>query len=159
MAEMFRSIELKQLLALRAVAETGTFWQAAELVHAAHSTLSDHIAALEGLTGQRMVERSRGRRMVQLTEAGTLLVAHASAIEARLRAADADLQALARGDAGVVRVGIYQSLANRVLPEFMRKFSVTWPTVRLLVQEVLDDPHLVSGVERGDRGRRLWHAS
>ena len=47
MAEMFRSIELKQLLALRAVAETGTFWQAAERVHAAHSTLSDHIAALK----------------------------------------------------------------------------------------------------------------
>src|ERR1700730_18646361 len=131
MTEMFRSIELKQLLALRAVAETGTFWQAAELVHAAHSTVSDHIAALEALTGQRLVVRSRGRRMVQLTEAGRLLVAHATAIEARLRAAGADLQALARGEAGVVRVGMYQSLANRLLPVLMREFRVTWPGVEL----------------------------
>jgi molybdate transport repressor ModE-like protein len=150
MSELARVIELKQLLALRAVAQTGTFWQAAEQVHTSHSTLSDHIASLEALTGQRLVERSRGRRSVRLTEAGTLLVGHAIAIEARLEAAEADLRALAHGEAGSVRVGIYQSLAHRMLPRLMREFSAGWPRVELHVQEVLDDPHLITGIERGE---------
>lgn len=122
MSKLIGSIELKPLLAIRAVAKAGTFWQAAELLQSSHSTISDQIAALERATGQHLVTRSRGRRTVQFTDAGNLLVEHATAIEARLRALDADLQAFARGEAGVVRVGIYQSLANRMLPELMRKF-------------------------------------
>jgi DNA-binding transcriptional LysR family regulator len=148
-SELLGSIELKPLLAIRAVAKTGTFWQAAELLQSSHSTISDQIAALERATGQHLVVRSRGRRTVHLTDAGNLLVDHAVAIEARLRALDADLRALARGEAGIVRVGIYQSLANRMLPEVMRKFSAAWPGVELQVVEVLDDPQLIAGIECG----------
>lgn len=149
MSDLIGSIELRALLAIRAVAKTGTFWQAAQLLQSSHSTISDQIAALERATGQHLVVRSRGRRTVQLTDAGNLLVEHATAIEARLRALDADLQALGRGEAGVVRVGIYQSLANRMLPELMRTFSANWPGVDLQVVEVLDDPQLIAGIERG----------
>jgi len=145
-----RSIELRHLLALRAIAETGTFWQAAELLQASHSTVSDYVVALETLTGQRLVERSRGKRRVHLTAAGNLLVTHASAIEARLQAADADLRALVNGEIRAVRVGVYQSLAHRMLPRVMREFCAAWPRIELRVQEVLDDPQLVTGIERGE---------
>jgi molybdate transport repressor ModE-like protein len=149
MPDNWQSIDLRHLMALRAIAEAGTFWQAAERLHTSHSTISDHIVALEKLTGHRLVERSRGRRSVRLTEAGHLLAAHATEIEARLRAAEADVRALEAGESGTLRVGIYQSLANRMLPEVMMRFSSSWPRIDLQVAEVLDDPQLLDGIDRG----------
>src|ERR1700757_2166551 len=97
MPDNWQSVELKHLRALRAVAETGTFWAAAEQLSSSLSTVSDHITNLEALLGERLVERSRGGRTVTLTEAGRLLLSHAEAIEARLRAAEADFRAYAAG--------------------------------------------------------------
>src|SRR2546423_1363509 len=82
MPDNWQSVDLKHLRALRAVAEKGTFWAAAGELNASLSTVSDHVGALEALVGQRLVERSRGRRTVELTEAGRLLLGHAAAIEA-----------------------------------------------------------------------------
>src|SRR2546430_4985927 len=89
MPDNWQSVELKHLRALRAVAETGTFWAAAEQLNSSLSTVSDHITNLEALLGQRLVERSRGRRTVELTEAGRGLLSHAHAIQGRLGAAEA----------------------------------------------------------------------
>ena len=63
---------------------------------------------------------ARGR--VSLTEAGEVLLAHAAAIVARLEAAHADLRALADGEAGTLRVGVYQSVGARILPILMQRF-------------------------------------
>jgi molybdate transport repressor ModE-like protein len=150
MPDNWQSVELKHLRALRAVAETGTFWAASEQLNASLSTVSDHVSALEALVGQRLVERSRGRRTVQLTEAGRVLLGHASAIESRLRAAEADFRAYAAGVSGSLRIGIYQSVANKVLPEVMRRFKERWPQVDVEVTEAAHDNELVAAVERGD---------
>jgi molybdate transport repressor ModE-like protein len=146
----WRSIEFKHLRALRAIARTGTFWAAAEDLSASLSTVSDHIADLEALVGQRLLERSRGRRTVELTEAGHLLLGHAQAIESRLQAAEADFRAYAAGLKGSLRVGIYQSVANKILPEAMRRFKERWPGVDVQVTEEARDDDLVAAVERGD---------
>src|SRR5205823_318891 len=69
MPDNWRSVEIKHLRALRAVADTGTFWAAAVELNSSLSTVSDHITALEALVGQRLIERSRGRRTLELTEA------------------------------------------------------------------------------------------
>src|SRR5260370_24256776 len=127
MPDNWQSVELKHLRALRAIAEAGTFWAASEQLNASQSTVSDHITALEALVGQRLIEGSRGRRAVQLTEAGRVLLGHADAIESRLHAAEADFRAYAAGRSGSLRVGIYQSVANKVLPEVMRRFRHGWP--------------------------------
>src|SRR5712664_1282924 len=133
MPDNWQSIELKHLRALRAVADTGTFWAAAEQLNSSQSTVSDHVSSLEALVGQRLIERSRGRRTVELTEAGRLLLGHAEAIESRLRAAEADFRAYAAGVSGSLRVGIYQSVANKVLPEVMRRYKGRWPKVDVQV--------------------------
>jgi len=150
MPDNWQSIDLKHLRALRAVAETGTFWAASEELNSSLSTVSDHVGALEALVGQRLVERSRGRRTVRLTEAGRLLVAHAEAIEARLHAAEADFRAYAAGASAGLRVGIYQSVANKVLPDVMRRFKARWRDVVVQVTESDHDSELVDAVERGD---------
>lgn len=150
MANNWGSVEFKQLRALSAVAAAGTFWAAAEALNTSQSSVSDYIASLEALTGQRLIDRSRGRRTVELTEAGRLLLGHAASIEARLRAAEADFRSLAAGQTGTLRVGIYQSVANKLLPEVMRRFREGRPQVDIQLDEQMDDAELVAAVERGD---------
>jgi molybdate transport repressor ModE-like protein len=103
-------IELRHLTALEAVAREGSFGRAAKSLGYTQSAVSQQIAALERIVGARLVDRPGGPRPVSLTEAGELLLRHAEAIVARLAAAQADLGALAEGEAGVLRVGIYQSV-------------------------------------------------
>jgi DNA-binding transcriptional LysR family regulator len=87
---------------------------------------------------------------VSLTEAGDLLLRHADAIAARLQAAQADLAALDAGDAGPLRIGTYQSVGARILPELLREFFAGWPQVEVTLQESADDRDLIELVERGE---------
>src|ERR687896_1360524 len=114
-------VELRHLAALQAVADEGSFGRAAERLGYTQSAVSQQIAALERIVGQRLVERPGGPKPVSLTEAGRLLLTHADAIAARVAAAQADLTALAEGQAGTLRVGVFQSVGQRILPEVMRR--------------------------------------
>jgi molybdate transport repressor ModE-like protein len=92
--EWWSGIELRHLAALDAVAREGSFRRAATRLGYVQSAISHQIAALENLTGKRLIERSRGARPLALTEAGEILLAHADVVIARVRTAQADLAAL-----------------------------------------------------------------
>src|SRR5215831_5509265 len=96
-------LELRHFLALQAIAETGSFWGGADRLGCSQSALSQQISTVEQILDVRLVERSRGRRVVSVTEAGALLLKHAEVIVARLRAVHADLTAFAEGEAGALR--------------------------------------------------------
>ena len=143
-------IELRHLLALEAVAREGSFGKAATSLGYTQSAVSQQIAMLERIVGQRLVERPGGPRPVSLTEAGRLLLTHAEAIAARLSAAQADLTAFSNGEAGTLRVGVFQSVGQRILPDVMRRFFEAWPKVEVTLTESADDTELLALVERGD---------
>jgi DNA-binding transcriptional LysR family regulator len=143
-------VELRHLAALQAVAEQGSFGRAATHLGYTQSAISQQIAALERIVGQRLIDRPGGPRPVELTEAGHLLLTHAEAINARLQAAQADLEALGAGDAGRLRIGTYQSVGARVLPELLRTFTAEWPKVDIRLVESTDDRELLQLVERGE---------
>jgi DNA-binding transcriptional LysR family regulator len=143
-------LELRHLIALKAIAEEGTFGRAAKRLGYTQSAISQQIAMLERIVGRRLIDRPGGPRPVSLTEAGDLLLRHADAIAARLQAAQADLAALDAGDAGPLRIGTYQSVGARVLPELLREFSAGWPQVDVTLQESADDRDLIALVERGE---------
>jgi DNA-binding transcriptional LysR family regulator len=154
-------VELRHLAALQAIAEEGSFGRAAIRLGYTQSAVSQQLATLERLVGERLVERPGGPRPVALTEAGRLLLRHAEAIVARLQAAQADLQALSAGTSGALRVGTYQSVGKHILPTVMRRFSAAWPLVELKLTEMSTDQDLVVLVERGDLDLtfadfRLW---
>jgi molybdate transport repressor ModE-like protein len=142
-------IELRHFLALEAVAREGSFGRAAASLGYTQSAVSQQIAALERIVGHRLVERPGGSRPVSLTEAGRLLLTHADAIAARVAAAQADLTALADGQAGELHVGVFQSVGQRILPDLMRRFLQSWPKVKLTLTESADDLELLDLVERG----------
>jgi DNA-binding transcriptional LysR family regulator len=148
--DRWHGVELRHLAALRAIAETGSFGRAATTLGYTQSAISQQIATLERAVGEQLLERPGGPRPVSLTEAGRLLLRHAQAIVARLEAARADLEALAAGEAGALRVGTYQSIGQRILPAVIRRFSVDWPRVDLRVTEAGVDQELFDLIERGE---------
>jgi molybdate transport repressor ModE-like protein len=143
-------IELRHFLALEAVAREGSFGKAAAALGYTQSAVSQQIAALERIVGQRLVERPGGPKPVSLTEAGRLLLTHADAIAARVAAAQADLDALGKGEAGALSVGVFQSVGQRILPELMRRYLGGWPEVEVTLTESADDEELLALVERGE---------
>ncbi|MEN3310919.1 MAG: hypothetical protein V7645_248 [Actinomycetota bacterium] len=143
-------VELRHFLALEAVAREGSFGKAASALGYTQSAVSQQIATLERIVGHRLIERPGGPKPVSLTAAGHLLLRHADAIAARVAAAQADLAALAEGQAGTLRVGVFQSVGQRILPEVMRRFVAAWPQVDVTLTESSDDLALLSLVERGE---------
>jgi DNA-binding transcriptional LysR family regulator len=148
-ANVWSGLELRHLVALQAVAHAGTFGRAAKQLGYTQSAMSQQIAALEALVGQRLIERARGQPSVDLTEAGRLLLAHTDAILARIQAAHADFDAFGQGALGILRVGTYQSVSTRILPGLMRDFSAAWPHVEVSLTEAPSDD-LLPLVERGE---------
>jgi DNA-binding transcriptional LysR family regulator len=143
-------VELRHLAALGALAHEGSFGRAADKLGYTQSAVSQQIATLERLVGERLVERPGGSRAISLTEAGTLLLRHAEAIVHRLEAARADMHALQAGETGSLRVATYQSIGARVLPAVMRRFLAEWPGINLGLSEPSVDPELYTLIESGD---------
>ena len=142
-------VELRHFAALQAVATEGSFGRAAGRLGYTQSAISQQIATLERIVGERLVERPGGPRPVSLTEAGHLLLRHADSIVARLKAAQADLHALQAGEAGTLRVGIFQSAGARLLPGIMLRFTQHWPQIDVMLEEH-DDEEIADALERGD---------
>jgi DNA-binding transcriptional LysR family regulator len=143
-------VELRHLAALEAVSREGSFGRAALALGYTQSAISQQIATLERIVGEKLIERPGGPKPVSLTEAGLLLLRHAEAIVARIAAAQADLTALRDGEAGTLRVGIYQSIGQRILPALMRRFAAAWPRVDVALSESASDEELLELVERGE---------
>ena len=148
--DRWMGVELRHFLALEAVAREGSFGKAARSLGYTQSAVSQQIAALERLVGQRLVERPGGPKPVSLTEAGRLLLKHADAIAARVAAAQADLAAFEDGAAGTLNVGVFQSVGQRILPELMSRYLREWPQLKVSLMESPNDEELLTQVERGE---------
>jgi molybdate transport repressor ModE-like protein len=115
-------LEIRHLAALEAVAREGSFRGAAQRLGYVQSAISHQILALERVVGATLVQRTRGSRLSALTPAGEALLEHASAILARVRVAQTDVEQVANERDAVFRIGSYQNLAallvTPVLPRF-----------------------------------------
>jgi DNA-binding transcriptional LysR family regulator len=142
-------LELRHLAALRAIADEGSFKGAARLLGYTPSAISQQIASLERIVGTEVVAREQGRKALGPTEAGRILLSHLDAIVARLNAAKVDVEELERGTAGHMRIGAYESVGVRILPEVMRRFLESHPKMRIEVVDASIDLDLLRSLERG----------
>jgi DNA-binding transcriptional LysR family regulator len=149
-SDRWLGLDLRHLVALKTIADEGSFGRAADRLGYTQSAVSQQIATLERVVGLRLIDRPGGPRPISLTEAGRILLRHAEAIDARLRAAKADMEALSAGEAGRLRIGTFQSVGARVLPTLLRRFAETYPGVEISLQESSDEDDLLELVERGD---------
>ena len=144
------SLEVRHLLALVTVVETGTFSAAAEELGYTQSAVSQQVGILERIVGAPLFERPGGRRPVELTAAGEMLLIHARAVIARVSAAAADLRALASGQQGELQVGTLPSVGTKVLPRLLRSFRAEWPGIRIVLRESRESADLIHAVETGE---------
>ena len=143
-------LEMRHLLALVAVVETGTFSGAAEQLGYTQSAVSQQVATLERIVGTPLFERPGGPRPVRLTAAGETLLTHARAVLARISSAATDLRALASGEQGELRVGTLPSVGTKILPRLLGTFRAEWPGIQIGLRESRDSAELLHAVETGD---------
>jgi DNA-binding transcriptional LysR family regulator len=148
-ANDWSSVELRHLLALRAVARAGSFSRAADELGYTQSAISQQIATLERIVGLPLFERRGGRRQVTLSESGELLLRHAGPIIDRFQSAKADLAAFSEGAKGTLRIGAYESVSARILPAILGVFAARWPKVEIDLRDS-SDKDLLTLVEAGE---------
>jgi LysR family transcriptional regulator, hydrogen peroxide-inducible genes activator len=149
MTANWTGLDLRHLTALKAIADEGSFKGAARLLGYTPSAISQQIASLERIVGVQVIVREHGRKALGLTEAGRILLRHLTGIEARLGAARADIEALVRGATGPLRVGAFESVEARMLPDLLGRFRDVFPDVDIEVGVALLDLELLRSVERG----------
>lgn len=149
MTERWIGLDLRHLLTFRTIAEEGSFKAAARTLGYTPSAVSQQIASLERVVGVQLIAREHGRQALGPTEAGRILLLHLTAIEARLGAAKADLQALVDGAVGALRVGAYESVEAKLLPDLIARFGERFPRTRVEVVEALTDLDHLRSLEHG----------
>jgi molybdate transport repressor ModE-like protein len=143
------SLDLRHLAALNAIARTRSISRAAEELGYGQSAVSQQLAGLERVVGHRLVDRGTGPRPVTLTAAGESLLGHARWILDRLDTAKNELERLASGDAGSLRVGTFQSAGARLLPSVLAAFHQAWPSISLALHTESHDGELAELVLAG----------
>jgi DNA-binding transcriptional LysR family regulator len=137
-------MDLRQLSALLAVADEGSFSAAATALHTVQSNVSTHIARLERELNAVLVDRSAGR----LTEEGEAVASRARRIQAELDALVADVNALHDIVRGTVRMGVIGTTARWLVPLVLEMMSERHPEVQLFVVDATStslEPRLASG--------------
>lgn len=124
-------MDLRQLSALVAIADTGTFSAAATRLHTVQSNVSTHVARLERELGVTLVDRSAGR----LTGEGEAVVARARRVHAELDALVADVASVGDEVAGQVRLGIIGTTGRWLLPPLLGAVAARYPLVRTTLLE------------------------
>ena len=124
-----RHLDLALLHTFVAIADSGSFTQAAKQVHRTQSAVSLQMQRLEAAAGAPLFRKS-GRQM-ETTDAGDLLLNHARML---LALNDEALHAL-RGIAieGTVRLGAPTDVAEDYLPEILKAFTAAHARVKLEV--------------------------
>src|SRR6266567_658824 len=90
-----------------------------------------------------------GRAQATLTEAGSILAGHVDELTARMAVAKQDLIDLARGEAGSIRVGAFQSALACILPYVLQRSNSRYPAVQVEAMESNNDIPLLQQVKQG----------
>jgi len=138
-------ITLKQIEALVAVADLGTFRKAATALGTTQPNVSVRIAALETTLGVVLMRRDAGS--VRLTETGEEVLEIARGV---LQGAERLLEVTARQDliTDQLRLGVTELIAGTWLHSYLRALKQTYPSLRISLTVDLSaeiEKHLSAG--------------
>lgn len=138
-------MDLKQLTAMITVAEVGSVTRAAQLLHLVQPAVTRQIRTLEDELGVELFERTR-QGMV-LTPAGEVLLVRARRALQEIERARSELTPAPGEVAGIVTVGVLESLVDLISAPLVEQVRNRHPGVELriltgfsgYIQEWLDD--------------------
>jgi len=122
-------MDIRQLKYFIAVAEEQNFGRAAERLHRSQPPLTRQIQMLEEELGVLLFRRTA--KGVELTQAGETLQRDAINILALVKQATERAQRAAKGQIGILDVGVYGSSALNTIPTILSAFSAKHPDVEI----------------------------
>lgn len=125
------SLNLHLLRLFAAVARSGSFSRAADLLHISQPAISKGVRDFELQVGCRLLDRTP--KGVRPTREGAALARHAETLFAAERAAEDELQALRNLDSGSLRIGASTTIATYMIPEYLGVFHRAFPGIDLHV--------------------------
>jgi DNA-binding transcriptional LysR family regulator len=126
---MTTTLDLDQLRTFVAIAESGSFTRAADVVHKTQSAVSMQMRRLEERIGKPIFVRDG--RMSKLSEDGERLLGYARRM---VRLSDETIAAFDETElTGSVRLGTPDDYADRFLPEILARFARSNPRVEVSV--------------------------
>jgi DNA-binding transcriptional LysR family regulator len=137
-------VELRQLVALVAVGDHGSFSEAAHSLHTVQSNISNHVARLEKELGVQLIDRQG----CTFTEVGEAVVERARRIAGEIDALVAEVAALQHEVIGTVRLGMIGTTARWLVPRLLERLAEQHPKVHLIVADAGSatlEPQLASG--------------
>ena len=127
------NIPLRQILAVIAVCEEGSFTRAAVRENATQSGISQHVAAIERTLKVKLFERTTGA--VTPTPAGLRYYKRCVAAVGTLDQAAEEARTLAGQVTGDLRIGLMPTFTRAVLAPVLEDFVPRCPDVRLHIVE------------------------
>jgi DNA-binding transcriptional LysR family regulator len=124
-------MELKQLRALVALADTHSFTAAADVLRTVQSNVSTHVSRLERELHTTLYDRATGK----LTPAGELVVTRARRVIAEMEAIKTDVAAVIEEVSGLARVGMIGTTARWLAPALLEDIAQRYPRVQLVIVE------------------------
>jgi DNA-binding transcriptional LysR family regulator len=125
-------LNLHKLEIFAAVAQAGSFSGAAQRLLMTQPAVSQHVQDLEAGLGTPLF--TRGRRGVELTEAGVALQGYTTEIFALLARAEEAVTAVKHLSEGQVRIGATPGAAVYLLPEWVQEFRSHYPKLSVVMR-------------------------
>ncbi|MGO9964759.1 MAG: LysR family transcriptional regulator [Acidimicrobiales bacterium] len=144
-----KGIGLRELRALIAIADLGSFRRAAAELGYTQSSISHQIASLEAVLGTELFTRPGGRGAVKLTSAGAAAYRRARRALGEVEAIGADVDSARSGERARIRVGVSQTAAAELMPAALRSFRETHADIEVVLSEVEEVQAIMSGLGRG----------
>lgn len=136
------SLEVRHLRYFTTVCAHGSFRQAAEALGVRVSAVSRGIRDLEDEIGASLLVRHN--RGVHLTFAGERFVASARDILISISNATMDAAAIGRSETGLIRVGVFSSIATGFLSCLIQTYNAQQGRVRLEFFEATPEEHVAA---------------
>jgi LysR family transcriptional regulator, nitrogen assimilation regulatory protein len=130
---MTEKLSLRQVRAVIAVCEEGSFTRAGLRENATQSGISQHIAAVERAIGVRLFERSA--KGVRPTPAGNRYYKRCIEAVGTLQAAGEEMRALAGRASGHLRIGLMPTFTRAALAPALNDYVRDCPDVKLKIVE------------------------
>jgi DNA-binding transcriptional LysR family regulator len=140
-------ISLHKLTVFETVVEVGSVSRAADRLFVAQPVVTAHIRTLEEQVGVELFVR--GKRRMELTEAGRTMHRWASDVLRRSQELSRELSGLAEGSEGTIAISTSMSLGCYDLPPLLARFRMERPGVTIKV-EIQDSARALAAVDHGD---------
>jgi DNA-binding transcriptional LysR family regulator len=122
-------MNVRDLLDVRAICQSGSLRKAAAVLGITQPALSKRIAHLEDQLGAPLFDRSRGQS--RPTELALFIAGRAEALSDEAARLTRETRRVASGDAGLVRIGLGPAPTRILLADIVAKINERWPSISL----------------------------